>query len=460
MSNTENIEVVISFDTTGSMYPVLTQVRRNVEEVVNRLFAEIPNIRIGVITHGCYHDGPPRYQDLTDNRSALVNFIRNVPSTGGGGAHACYEVALQKVRSFSWTLGKSRALIMIGDEPPHEPNGLHGRFSETGGDVPNWREQLDALARDNVHVYGVQALNNSYAEDFYRSLANVSAGAYMRLSQFASAVDFILAIAFRQISPERLKTFEEEVVREGRFDRSYDEMFTALDPTRAKKIAKKLGLTPVPNGRFQIIDVPNLAEIERLNRAGKTALADRITIMELVGSLGIPFKEGNGFYEFNKSEEIQWYKEVVVQDRTTGDLYSGDAARDMVNLPKSSSHVNATIKPDKFGEWRVFVQSTSNNRILARFDKGHKGPSKFLYDVSGDYKNLPINGPPQGVSAADFYGSKSKGVKPKKKPTTKAKKPKAPPVAVTHPTSGLGQRTKAKATRGNTPRKKVGTRSR
>src|SRR6516164_2039349 len=68
MSNTENIEVVISFDTTGSMYPVLTQVRRNVEDVVNRLFREIPNIRIGVITHGCANDGPPRYQDLTDTR--------------------------------------------------------------------------------------------------------------------------------------------------------------------------------------------------------------------------------------------------------------------------------------------------------------------------------------------------------------------------------------------------------
>jgi hypothetical protein len=441
------------------MYPVLTQVRRNVEDVVNRLFREIPNIRIGVITHGCAHDGPPRYQDLTDNRNSLIDFIRNVPATGGGGAHASYELVLQKVRSFAWTLGKSRALIMIGDEPPHEPHGLFGRRAETGDDIPNWREQLDALARDSVHVYGVQALNNSYAEDFYHALAQVSGGAYMRLNQFASAVDFILAIAFRQISPERLKTFEEEVVREGRFDRSYDEMFSALDPTRARKVAKKLGLTPVPNGRFQIIDVPAQNEIERLNRAGKTALADRITIMELVESLGIPFKEGNGFYEFNKREEIQWYKEVVVQDRTTGDLYSGDAARDMVALPKSSSHVNATIKPEKFGEWRVFVQSTSNNRILARFDKGFQLPSKFLYDVSGDY-NLPINGPPQGVSAADFYGSKSKGTK--KKPTTKAKKPKAPPVAVTHPSSGLGQRTKAKATRGNTSRttKKVGTRSR
>ena len=43
-----NIEVVFSFDTTGSMYPCLTQVRRKIKDTVSRLLDEVPGIRIGI----------------------------------------------------------------------------------------------------------------------------------------------------------------------------------------------------------------------------------------------------------------------------------------------------------------------------------------------------------------------------------------------------------------------------
>lgn len=36
---TNNIEVVFSFDTTGSMYPCLTQVRRKIKSTVTRLIS-------------------------------------------------------------------------------------------------------------------------------------------------------------------------------------------------------------------------------------------------------------------------------------------------------------------------------------------------------------------------------------------------------------------------------------
>ena len=51
-----NIDVCITFDTTGSMYPCLTQVRRSVEQTVGRLFRDIPDLRIAIIAHGDYID--------------------------------------------------------------------------------------------------------------------------------------------------------------------------------------------------------------------------------------------------------------------------------------------------------------------------------------------------------------------------------------------------------------------
>ena len=51
------IEVLFSFDTTGSMYPCLTQVRKNVKSTVKRIFKEIPDIRIGIVAHGDHDPG-------------------------------------------------------------------------------------------------------------------------------------------------------------------------------------------------------------------------------------------------------------------------------------------------------------------------------------------------------------------------------------------------------------------
>ena len=46
MEKSESIDVLITFDTTGSMYPCLTQVRRDIKETTNNLFEYIPNPKV------------------------------------------------------------------------------------------------------------------------------------------------------------------------------------------------------------------------------------------------------------------------------------------------------------------------------------------------------------------------------------------------------------------------------
>ncbi|WP_293158378.1 MULTISPECIES: VWA domain-containing protein [unclassified Microcoleus] len=92
---TNNIEVVFSFDTTGSMYPCLTQVRRKIKETVTRLLDEIPGIRIGIIAHGDYCDAGSTYVtkhlDLSGDVGKICNFVENVEPTGGGDAPECCQ---------------------------------------------------------------------------------------------------------------------------------------------------------------------------------------------------------------------------------------------------------------------------------------------------------------------------------------------------------------------------------
>ena len=96
-----------------------------------------------------------------------------------------------------------------------------------------------------------------------------------------------------------------------------------------------------------------------------------ISIKAFVLENGLTFKVGRGFYEFTKTETIQGKKEIVLMDRKTGDLFAGEAARDMLGLPEGAT---ARIKPSNLEKYVVFVQSTSANRKLI-------GETRFLYEV-------------------------------------------------------------------------------
>ena len=102
---TNNIEVVFSFDTTGSMYPCLTQVRRNLKSTITRLLDEIPGIRIGIVAHGDYCDAGSTYVtkhlNLSGDIDIICNFVQNVEPTGGGDAPECYELVLHEAQSAS-----------------------------------------------------------------------------------------------------------------------------------------------------------------------------------------------------------------------------------------------------------------------------------------------------------------------------------------------------------------------
>ena len=80
-----------------------------------------------------------------------------------------------------------------------------------------------------------------------------------------------------------------------------------------------------------------------------------------------------GFYEFTKPETISHKKEVVLIDKVTGDMFTGREACDMIGAGGAGK-----IKPASLDKYRVFVQSTSYNRVLV-------ANTGFLYEVDADH---------------------------------------------------------------------------
>ncbi|MEH2245052.1 vWA domain-containing protein [Nostoc sp.] len=345
-----NIEIAFSFDTTGSMYPCLTQVRRKIKNTVTRLIDEIPLIRIGIIAHGDYCDEGSTYVTKTFNISgdvdAICDFVQNVAPTGGGDAPECYELVLHESQSLSWSKSATKSLVLIGDDIPHPPAHNPKKL--------NWRKELDKLAEAEITVYGVQALNRSHATPFYQELAEKSGGFHINLDQFSYISDLFLAVCYQQSSNEQLQAYEQEVIDQGRMSRGLNKIFNTMMNREATSYYESADLRAVSPGRFQILEVEQ-----------------DISIKAFVLENGLSFKVGRGFYEFTKTETIQAQKEIILMDRGTGDLFEGGAAREMLGLPMDAT---IRIKPSNLEKYVVFVQSTSANRKLI-------GKTRFLYEV-------------------------------------------------------------------------------
>jgi len=78
------------------------------------------------------------------------------------------------------------------------------------------------------------------------------------------------------------------------------------------------------------------------------------------GRIGGKMLKGAAFYQLTKTEpKVQDYKLIAVQNKQTGAVYAGPAARQMAGLPQ---YGDCRVAPADLGEWNVFIQSTSVNR--------------------------------------------------------------------------------------------------
>lgn len=360
----DNIEIVFSFDTTGSMYPCLGQVKENIEQVVGTLFKEVPNLKIGLIAHGDYCDERTTYVtksvDLTSDLFALTQFTRNVSRTHGGDFPECYELVLHKARTdFNWSLNSKKIFVMIGDATPHDKHYPDNSLKL------DWNEEIRSLKDVGVTTYTIQCLSRGISRHFFETVANIGGGYHLELDQFKDVLNLISAIVYKQISDEKVAEYEAKVETSGRMTRSMDHNFSKLaDRPRDAKgrfvaIKKDGDLVPVSPGRFQMLEIK-----------------EEKVIRDFVQEHDLVFAPGKGFYEFKKSEIIQGNKEIVLRDKKTGDMFSGEKARELLGIPYGTKK---TISPRTANAvpYDVFIQSNSYNRKL-------KPGSHFLYEVDMD----------------------------------------------------------------------------
>ncbi|KAL3852419.1 hypothetical protein ACJMK2_016062 [Sinanodonta woodiana] len=238
------MEIVFSFDTTGSMSSCLDEVRSRIKDMVQRLRTDIPGIRIAIICHGDYYDSDKyivQWIDFGASLPELSDFVSRVERTHGGDAAECYELVLKRVReALSWTPGSQRSLILIGDDEPHNVGYVYE--SDKFINQIDWREEVQLLKGMGVRIYGVQVDGSAYATYFYREMAAVTGGQHLKLQEFSSIFSFLMAICYKEGNPSLLPTFEAEVRAQNKKGIALDVEGLFLDLKYPRPLNKSLDL--------------------------------------------------------------------------------------------------------------------------------------------------------------------------------------------------------------------------
>jgi len=204
------VEIVFSFDTTTSMFPAISELKKKLSDLLKQLLRDLPDIRIAIIAHGdycaadrffgsqCY---PVMYKlDFTNDLDTLMNFIYCIKGGGGLDLPEAYEFSLMECERLNWfknDLTKdeydddiSRVLVMMGDDQPH---GADDYFKI------NWKTQLEALHNKMlIKAYGIKCLNKTYSHEFYQELADSTYGTKLDLSNFNKMHELVLGLCYRE----------------------------------------------------------------------------------------------------------------------------------------------------------------------------------------------------------------------------------------------------------------------
>lgn len=153
------LDMVIAFDTTGSMAAYIHAVRKEVSGLIPKLFKDNEDLRLGIVAFGDYcdmknaHDFGAAYQclPLTNNENAIVKFVNEAKDTSGGDGDEFYELVIKKiVEETSWRDGSTRAILLISDADPH-PLGYTYEDYVVGNQV-DWRKEAQKAANMKIKI--------------------------------------------------------------------------------------------------------------------------------------------------------------------------------------------------------------------------------------------------------------------------------------------------------------------
>jgi Mg-chelatase subunit ChlD len=118
----DGLDIVIVFDSTGSMQGEIDEVKNKIQRIGNALLKMIPKTRISICA---YRDKDDEYvvkgTPLTDNLGRIILDLESITASGGGDKPEAVDAGLR------WAIQKNefrrtarKVILLFGDAPPHQ----------------------------------------------------------------------------------------------------------------------------------------------------------------------------------------------------------------------------------------------------------------------------------------------------------------------------------------------------
>ena len=173
------LDMIIAFDTTGSMAAYIGAVRKEVSDLIPRLFKDNEDLRLGIVAFGDYCDMDnaqelgKAYQSImpTNDENELVRFVMESQDTHGGDSDEFYELVIKKiVEETPWREDSTRVILLISDAAPH-PVGYTYQNYVVNNQI-DWREEAMKAASMKIKIDTVTITNHPW----YKELSEMTNG--------------------------------------------------------------------------------------------------------------------------------------------------------------------------------------------------------------------------------------------------------------------------------------------
>lgn len=193
----QGLDVVMVFDSTGSMQGIIDQVKSQINLMNTYIGALMgDNYRLAMVT---YRDEKDEYtvriEPFTQDYYKILIFVEGVNAAGGGDIpEAVHEGLRMATRKLKWRKEAKRVVLLFGDAPPHDEDlhkcrNIAARFRRHGGVVHTIfteegarEDALDAADRKTVTAF--------------RSIARYGGGSFSYLDQESQIVRSLQTLIF------------------------------------------------------------------------------------------------------------------------------------------------------------------------------------------------------------------------------------------------------------------------
>jgi hypothetical protein len=176
----QGTDMVVAFDTTGSMSSYIGAVRKHVETLIPDMFENIPNLKMKIVAFGDYCDMPSKdvfgkaYQEsnFTDDQEHLKEFVNKAKNTGGGDSDEFYELVIKKITEETpWRENTKKVILLIADDNPH-PIGYTFKNYVVGNQI-DWRVEAAKAKTLGIQIDTLRI----HEYNWYKELSDITGGA-------------------------------------------------------------------------------------------------------------------------------------------------------------------------------------------------------------------------------------------------------------------------------------------